>query len=87
MIGYSLKSDPEPEDNTYEDLYDCVDWNDDIEGYKNSDNIKADLYSLKLIALQEHYGDKFKSDIVDNQLEYEKFFEDNFEFAFDVYKW
>ena len=31
MIGYSLKSDPEPEDNTYEDLYDCVDWNDDIE--------------------------------------------------------
>jgi hypothetical protein len=64
---------------------DNVDWDDDDqEGYYESDLIKTDLYSLKLEILGDYYGDKFKKEVVDNQEEYEKFFEDNFVFNFDV---
>ena len=60
---------------------DNVDWDDDDkEGYYKSEQMKKDVYSLKLIILQQYYGDEFKSEVVDRQEKNEKYFDEHFEY-------
>lgn len=67
-----------------ETLYD-IDWdNDDEEGFYDSDEYNSNVYSLKLIILQEYYGDEYKSEIVDNKEKYEEDFDEFFEYTVTV---
>ena len=85
ILAYYLKEEPDLilfDENSGE-----IDWDDDdLEGYYESNLIKIDLYSLKLDVLIDYYGDKYRNEIVDNQEEYEKFFDTNFVYNFFVLK-
>lgn len=62
----------------------AVEWDDnDIEGYKESSKIKTDLYSLKKSILAEYFGD-YGSEVVENQEQFEKDFENYFIYEFSV---
>ena len=53
--------------------------------YNGHDNmLKNDLYSLMLDILVNNYGNKFTTEIVDNQQEYTNFFKDNFEYNYEL---
>jgi len=58
----------------------------DIDNYINNtgDMIRTDLYTLRLVILEKYYGDKFKSEVVDNQEQYEAFFDEKFVYNFEV---
>ena len=57
-----------------------------LDNYYNSKLFKEDLYSLKLDILQDYYGDRYKSEVVDNQKQYEKDFDEFFVFNYYVEK-
>ena len=67
-----------------ETTYD-IDWDDDDEeGFYDSDEYKTQVYTLKLLILQQYYGDEYKSEIVDNQAHYEAEFDEQFEYTITV---
>ena len=81
IVAYYLKNKPELINftslpNINNDL--------ELENYYNSKLINTDLYSLKLDILQEYYGDKYKNEVVDNQKQYEKDFDEFFVFNYFV---
>ena len=51
--------------------------------YYNSKLINVDLYALKLHILQDYYRDKYRNEVVDNQIQYEKDFDDYFVFNYN----
>jgi hypothetical protein len=55
-----------------------------FEYLEDIDDVKIGLYSLKLIILQNYYGAKYKIDVVDNQEEYERFFDEHFSYNYDT---
>jgi hypothetical protein len=63
-------------------------WDDnDIEGYKESSKIKADIYSLKRKVLAEYIeGYGYGSEVVENQELFEMDFENHFIYWFRVSK-
>ena len=67
-----------------ETTYD-IDWDDDDEeGFYDSDEYKTQVYTLKLLILQQYYGDEYKSEIVDNQAKYEEVFDEQFEYTINA---
>jgi hypothetical protein len=67
-----------------ETTYD-IDWDDDDEEeFYDSDEYKTQVYTLKLVILQQYYGDEYKSEIVDNQAKYEEVFDEQFEYTITV---
>ena len=63
-----------------------IDWDDDDdeEGFYNSEEYEIVVYTLKLIILQQYFGDEYTSDIDDNQAKYEEVFDEQFEYTITV---
>ena len=80
VIAYYLKVKPELIHFTHMPYTDGCSLELD---YQNS-KLNIDLYSLKLDILHDYYGDKYKNEVVDNQKQYEKDFDEYFTFNYFV---